>query len=71
MPFASRGPSYYLSARYQKQLERVCEASAGPHGNLTGMRKLYWGDAPVIRCGAYLYKVSWNAYNHFIGRQGK
>ena len=33
-------------------------ASAGPNGNLTGMRKLYWGkNALVVRCCGYLFNV--------------
>lgn len=35
-----------------------CEASSGKNGNLVGMRKKFWGDAPVIRCCGYLFKVT-------------
>lgn len=41
------------------ELSDVCNASSGYGGNLTGMRKLYWGkDAFVVRCCGYLFKVS-------------
>lgn len=40
-----------------------CEGSSGHGGNLTGMRRLYWHDAPVIRCNGYLFKMN---YNDFI-----
>jgi hypothetical protein len=35
-----------------------CYGSSGYGGNLTGMRKLYWGNAFVIRCCGYLFRVS-------------
>lgn len=39
-----------------KVLDRTCIGSTGPHGNLTGMRNLYWGkQALVVKYGAYLY----------------
>lgn len=32
--------------------------SAGPYANLTGMRKLYWGEnALVVKVGSYIYHV--------------
>lgn len=40
--------------------------SAGPHANVTGMRKLYWGeDAFILRVGVYIYKVTEEVYNQF------
>lgn len=39
-----------------KLLNDNCIASAGPYGNLTGMRQKYWGEqALVVKYGAYLY----------------
>jgi len=33
-------------------------ASSGYGGNITGMRKLYWGkDALIVRCCGYLFLV--------------
>lgn len=38
--------------------------NAGPYPNVTGMRLHYWGiDAPIIRVGAYIYKVSPEVYH--------
>lgn len=37
--------------------------SAGPRANVTGMRRLYWGeDAFVVRCGAYIYMVPYELF---------
>lgn len=60
-----RGRTVYLNkkqtpnaAKWVKWLEDNCQASAGPHGNLTGMRNLYWGRrALVVKAGAYLYLI--------------
>lgn len=31
----------------------------GPRGNVTGMRRLYYGDkALLVRCGSYVYNVT-------------
>ena len=47
------------AAKWVRWLEENCQASAGPHGNLTGMRNLYWGrEALVVRAGAYLYLIT-------------
>lgn len=40
----------------RKVLSETCIGSSGAHGNLTGMRTLYWGnDALVVKYGSYLY----------------
>jgi hypothetical protein len=40
----------------EKILDKTCIASTGPYGNITGMRRLYWGmDALIVKYGAYLY----------------
>jgi hypothetical protein len=40
--------------------------SAGPHCNIMGMKKLYWGvDAYCIKCGVYVYSVDKATYNKF------
>lgn len=44
-----------------------CEASGGRGRNLAGMRKQFWGNAYVIRCCGYLFKVGgieWNYLTH-------
>lgn len=39
-------------------LERYCQASAGPHPNIKGMRKYRgWGKEFVVKCGSYAYLV--------------
>lgn len=44
-----------------------CLASAGPNANVTGIRK-YWGkDAPIIRCGQFIYLMSEQNYYRFKG----
>lgn len=44
------------AAKWVRWLEEHCQGSAGPYGNLTGMRNLYWGkEALVVKAGAYLY----------------
>lgn len=47
------------AAKWVRWLEENCQASAGPHPNLTGMRNLYWGRAAlVVKAGAYLYLIT-------------
>lgn len=39
---------------------------AGPHPNVTGMKKLFWGmDSFVIRVGKYAYKVDYHTWLKF------
>jgi len=39
-------------------------ACAGPHPNITGMKKHYWGmDAFCVKIGAYVYKVDAETYS--------
>lgn len=41
--------------------------SAGPHPNITGMKRLYWGlDAYCLRVGVYVYKVLFTIYDMII-----
>lgn len=42
-----------------------CKASAGPNSNITGMRKFWGQDAPIVRCGRYIYLVSEQDYYYF------
>ena len=43
-----------------------CYASSGHGGNLTGMRKLFWGkDAFVVRCCGYLFNVPEHVFNRY------
>lgn len=67
MSKSNRLPCIYVPVRYLNHVEKYCLASAGPNANLTGMRNLYWGDAPVVKCGAYLYKVSYEGYDILKG----
>lgn len=47
------------AAKWVRWLEENCQASAGPHPNLTGMRNKYWGRAAlVVKAGAYLYLIT-------------
>ena len=47
------------AAKWVRWLEEHCEASAGPHPNICGMRNLYWGRAAlVVKAGAYLYLIT-------------
>ena len=42
--------------KLEKVLDSMCQASAGPHPSIRGMRKLYWGnDALIVKYGAYIY----------------
>lgn len=44
--------------KWVKWLEENCQASAGPHPSLVGVRKQYWGNAAlIVRAGAYLYLI--------------
>lgn len=46
-------------------LSDCCFGSTGRGGNLTGMRKLYWGkDAYVVRCCNHYFRVSEATFNH-------
>lgn len=52
----------YLSAKIKVPELESCP-SAGPRGNITGMRKLYWGkEAYIVKQGNYIYKVSQNLF---------
>lgn len=57
--------SKYKYVRVTPHNQRILEAypNAGPHPNITGMRRLYWGkEAFIIKCGAYAYKVPQNIF---------
>ncbi len=44
------------AAKWVRWLEENCQGSAGPYGNLTGLRNLYWGkEALVVKSGAFYY----------------
>ena len=52
----------YLSAKIKVPELESCP-SAGSRGNITGMRKLYWGkEAYIVKQGNYIYKVSQNLF---------
>lgn len=55
-------PTIKASKKWEKYLEEHCLGSAGPRPNITGMRKLYWGDCPIVRCGQYIYRVDVSDY---------
>lgn len=46
---------------------KYCLASAGPYANVTGMRKIWGKNAPIIRCGQYLYLMTEAGYYRFKG----
>jgi len=51
-----------VNSPYAKTIEANCTC-AGPHPNITGMKKLYWGtDAYCVRIGSYVYKVTKKLY---------
>lgn len=52
--------------KHSNRLDNVCQASAGPHPNITGMKKLYWGiDAKCVKSGPYLYLVNKEEYDFY------
>jgi len=47
------------AAKWVRWLEKNCQASTGPYGNITGMRNLYWGrESLIVKAGAYLYLIA-------------
>lgn len=60
-----KGPTIYVPVKYRELVEECALASAGPRANITGMRKHYWGDAPLIRCGVYVYRVQYEDFYRF------
>lgn len=47
------------AAKWVRWLEEHCEASAGPHPNICGMRNIYWGRASlIVKAGAYIYLIT-------------
>lgn len=63
---ANKGKTIYVPVKYRAMVERYCLGSAGPYPNITGMRQQYWGNAPLIRCGAYVYRMDWNDFERFL-----
>ena len=62
-----KGNYIYISTKYHDSLNLSNFPSTGRYGNISGMRKLYWGkEAFVIRCGAYAYKVDESTFNRAI-----
>ena len=57
----------YISVKHHDILNLSNFPSTGRYPNITGMRKLYWGEnAFIIRCGAYAYKVDEIIFNKAI-----
>lgn len=56
-------PTLYAPKRFEVYLEEHCLGSAGPDPNITGMRKKFYGDAPLVKCGRYVYRVTHDDYN--------
>lgn len=49
----------YVSTKLYDQIGLSIFPSTGAYGNISGMRKLYWGkDAYIVKCGVYAYKVN-------------
>lgn len=47
------------AAKWVRWLEEHCQASAGPHPNVCGMRNIYWGkQALIVKAGAYIYLIT-------------
>lgn len=55
-------PVVTVSKAWEKYLKEHCYGSAGPRPSVIGIRKLYWGDCPIVRCGQYIYRVSFSDY---------
>jgi hypothetical protein len=52
------GKTYYAS-RKVIDLSSIDIPNFGPHGNVRGMRKLYYGDkCDLVKQGAYCYKIN-------------
>jgi len=50
-----RGKTIYIRKKDRDLSELDCP-SAGPYPSITGMRKHYWGNATLLKQGAYVYK---------------
>lgn len=53
-----------------KEKDLIHDLSVFPNfsstGSIRGMKKQYYGlDAMLIKCGAYIYKVTAEVYNHY------
>ena len=44
-------------------LSEHCTGSSGYGGSLAGMRKQFWGNAYVVRCCGYLFRVDYNVFS--------
>ena len=58
---AMRYPTVTVRKEFGSLLEKF--PNAGPRCNVTGMKKLYWGEnALCVRCGLYVYHVDADTY---------
>lgn len=64
-------PKYKVKTLKGEEIQKLPIAldscpSAGPHPNITGMKKQFWGmDACCIKIGAYVYKVPYHVWKMF------
>ena len=56
----------YAESFWFGYLKENCQASTGYGGNLTGMKKLYWGDCYAIRCSNHWFKVSYEVFTRVV-----
>ena len=47
-------------------LSEHCTGSSGWGGSLKGMRKQFWGNAYVVRCCGYLFRVERNIFTRVL-----
>lgn len=50
-------PVLTVPKKHEAWVENHALASAGPRPNVTGMRRLWGADCPIIRCGQYIYRM--------------
>lgn len=56
----------YAESTWFEYLTKNCQASTGWGGNLTGMKKLYWGDCYAIKCCNCWFKVSYEVFTRVV-----
>lgn len=52
---------YIKATAHNKNLLNGCP-SAGPYPNITGMRRIWGKNAIIVKCGVYIYNVSYETY---------
>ena len=62
-------PAIYVTKEQAKLMHLNLDQypNAGPHPNITGMRRWWGNDARIIRCGNYAYHVPADVYEKAEG----